>query len=503
MAAPARRAPQQPQQPQPQPRHLVSATASYANFYHNRVLEKYLKQDTKRVTLRQLTVFGRNLTEDKLLRSANYVRAELPVRLAHRIARFQQLPFVVGTNPHIELVYRMYWDAFETFRALPEITSLEQNRVFCDTVRSLLDTHLVVIPQLAMGIAESEPHLSQHAADKFMNETLRSRIGRRVLAEQHIALSADFEGSRPARDHWIGIVNSKCHARDTIDKCARLAGSIFRNIYGVEPPAITVDGFQDASFIYIPDHIEYILFELIKNSMRFTLEKHAPEIAARGVAAANAQPHYQTASEALASAAAAAAAPSLTPQPSARSSHRPRRELPLEDDDAADADHRRQPAHQAAASEHNPAPGQTLAPAPASAGAPASPLLPAIRITIGQSDTQIMFRISDQGGGIERQIFDHIWSYSHASKRRALAVAAPAHSMPRLAAKLNDPIPSTLHLGLGLPMSRVYANYWGGNISMYTMEGYGTDVYVSISVGNQSENLLDDYKGSGADVHGK
>jgi hypothetical protein len=49
-------------------------------FYQNEVLERYGAIESKLITLRQLTVFGRRLTQDKLLKSANYLRTELPVR---------------------------------------------------------------------------------------------------------------------------------------------------------------------------------------------------------------------------------------------------------------------------------------------------------------------------------------------------------------------------------------------------------------------------------------
>jgi len=60
--------------------------------------------------------------------SANYVREEMPVRLAHRINAFQQLPFVVGSNKSINQVYELYWEAFEAFRKVTEITTLEVNK---------------------------------------------------------------------------------------------------------------------------------------------------------------------------------------------------------------------------------------------------------------------------------------------------------------------------------------------------------------------------------------
>jgi hypothetical protein len=38
-------------------------------------------------------------------------------------------------------------------------------------------------------------------------------------------------------------------------------------------------------------------------------------------------------------------------------------------------------------------------------------------------------------------------------------------------------------------MSKLYANYWGGDISLYSMDGFGTDIYLSLAIGHQLENL--------------
>ena len=261
---------------------LIPSSRSYHShdFYANRTLDEYASQDYKRVTMKQLCVFGRTLTKDKILQSGNYVRTELPVRLSHRIRDFQNLPFIVGTNPHIEMVYQLYWEAFETLRQVPIIETLDDNHRFCATLKDLLNQHLVVIPQLAMGVTESAEHMTTLGVDKFMNEMLRSRISRRVLAEQHIRLSMDSaSGILEVKENqgWIGIVNTKCHAERTVIRCAQMAGQSIKGAYGVEPPVILVDGHVNACFTYIPDHIEYIIYELLKNSMRFTMEFHAEE----------------------------------------------------------------------------------------------------------------------------------------------------------------------------------------------------------------------------------
>jgi pyruvate dehydrogenase kinase 2/3/4 len=36
-------------------------------------------------------------------------------------------------------------------------------------------------------------------------------------------------------------------------------------------------------------------------------------------------------------------------------------------------------------------------------------------------------------------------------------------------------------LGYGLPLSRVYCQYWGGSLNLMSMEGLGTDVYIHLN----------------------
>jgi len=43
------------------------------------------------------------------MQSANYVRTELPVRIAHRIRDLQALPYVVVTQEGVGKVYEVCW----------------------------------------------------------------------------------------------------------------------------------------------------------------------------------------------------------------------------------------------------------------------------------------------------------------------------------------------------------------------------------------------------------
>lgn len=280
-------------------------------FYLNKVLDQWASRPATLTTLRQLIFFGRTLLarrdEGKLLASANYVREELPVRIAHRIRDLQGLPYAVMTNPHMESVYAKYHMAFDRLRKFPRVWTMEDNEKLCSLLRSLLNDHLTVIPSLTIGIVESSDHLSPGQLDAFMQRMLRSRISRRVLAEQHIALTDALEepthifaghnshadpissisypsqsrtalSSRDEGGSQIGIIYTRLSITAVVYKVIDLLREVFAAEKGLnrdDPfiPRVTVDGDLGVRIAYVPEHLEWILFQLISNSMRSTMER--------------------------------------------------------------------------------------------------------------------------------------------------------------------------------------------------------------------------------------
>lgn len=343
----------------------------------------------------------------------------------------QQLPYVVVTNPHIEEVYQLYYKAFDTFRKFKEIKTLEDNEKFCEVISQNLKGHLTVIPKLAMGILECGRLMDPKELDHFMNVILRSRISRRVIAEQHLSLTETFNspyfspGATLSESDFIGEVFIKCFAKDVISRCAKAVTQLARSTNGpqVQVPEVKIDGHLNASFPYILSHLEYIVGELLRNSVQAVIDRH-----------------------------------------------------------------QQQPDH---------------------ASSPPTP----IEVTICEAQEHVIIRISDRGGGIPREELPYLWSFSkgpQSQKRlenlgqvpRMAATMQELHVTDELGrADLKAPTylgslstltsrPPNLRLGMGLPLSRVYAEYWAGSLNLHSLEGYGVDAFLQISrLGNKNEQL--------------
>ncbi|KZW04069.1 alpha-ketoacid dehydrogenase kinase [Exidia glandulosa HHB12029] len=398
-------------------------SAANTSFYRNRLLETYADKPTSRLSLRQLVFYGRAMNEDRLIKSANYVRTELPVRIAHRIRNMQSLPYVVVTNDEVAKVYELYWKAFDRFRTYPTITTLAENDAFCQFLHELLDEHLPVIPHLFLGLSLASPYMEPEVLDSFMRRMLVSRISRRVLAQHHIALSdslAGRDGESP-EDH-VGIIYTQLNARESVEKCASILrqrphdidADAAQELKSATWPEVIVDGHLETRFSYIKEHFEYMVFELLKNSMRFT-----------------------------------------------RLHHR-------------DAD-----------------------------------IPPPIRVTVVAGTNDIHIRISDQGGGLLttdiRQPTD-LFSFSHT--RNATRMASTRLQSLRDVVEYQGGVNATIEeqvqrwkrlaeikseeasknwrqdihprIGLGLPMSNVFARYFGGELELVSLDGWGTDVYLRL-----------------------
>jgi hypothetical protein len=218
---------------------------------------------------------------------------------------------------------------------------------------------------------------------------------------------------------FVGEVFLKCNAKEVIERCGKLAQDMMRQSSGTDKiPEILVQGHLEATFPYILSHLEYIIGELLRNSIQAVIEKYK------------------------------------------ESSEKP----------------------------------------------------PPIEVLICEAPQHVIMRVSDQGGGIPREVMPYLWSFdkgplSKSRLQNLKQVPAMAATMQELTVPNErkhadretyregslDSLtsrPPNLRLGIGLPMSRVYAEYWAGSLELHSLEGYGVDAFLQISkLGNKNEQV--------------
>jgi pyruvate dehydrogenase kinase 2/3/4 len=71
----------------------------------------------------------------------------------------------------------------------------------------------------------------------------------------------------------IGLVNLKASPYDIAMSAIEDAAYMCTRTHG-DAPEVIIAGRTDLTFPYVPSHLNYVLVELLKNSMRATVETH-------------------------------------------------------------------------------------------------------------------------------------------------------------------------------------------------------------------------------------
>uniref|UniRef100_H3AKR9 Protein-serine/threonine kinase n=1 Tax=Latimeria chalumnae TaxID=7897 RepID=H3AKR9_LATCH len=164
------------------------------SFYNQSAIDAAAEKASVRLTPTTMLYSGKSPDGSHLLKSARYLHMELPVRIAHRIKGFRNLPFIIGCNPTIlQVIVEIFFFFFQKLSIRPSIiTNREVEAQYCKLLKQLLDDHKDVVTLLAEGFRESRKHiLDESVLRLFLDKTLTSRLGIRMLATHHLALHDD------------------------------------------------------------------------------------------------------------------------------------------------------------------------------------------------------------------------------------------------------------------------------------------------------------------------
>ncbi|KAJ3024263.1 hypothetical protein HKX48_003088 [Thoreauomyces humboldtii] len=106
---------------------------------------------------------------------------------------------------------------------------------------------------------------------------------------------------------------------------------------------------------------------------------------------------------------------------------------------------------------------------------------PEIKVVVAEGKEDITIKISDEGGGIPRSGMPLIWTYMYTTAENPLLEDQDSRQDYRA---------PMAGYGYGLPITRLYARYFGGDLRLISMEGYGTDAYLHLSRLSKEEEPL-------------
>ncbi|GAW02240.1 26S proteasome subunit P45 [Lentinula edodes] len=334
-----------------------------------------------------------------------------------RVQSLEALPFIVGTNPYVASILSAHKESFMWLATYPTPHTLEENSKFAETLEDLVEKHANDIPTIAKGFQECSKYMTNSQISEFLDGAIRNRISVRLIAEQHISLSRAIHDSNHPN---VGVVNTQCSPADMVRMCGSFVSELCEATLGASP-VITIEGDRDATFAYVPVHLEYVLTELLKNAFRATVEHHSKKNRGRG------------------------SIPAIL---------------------------------------------TTLS---------APPRLP------GSTSNYFSIRIRDQGGGVAPANISQIFSYAFTTAGRGASGDDGSGGGPYAAQHvggsaaigdggmgegnlfgeitgkgLQTGLGTIAGLGYGLPMSRLYAKYFGGSLDLMSLEGWGCDIYLKL-----------------------
>ncbi|CAM9376401.1 unnamed protein product [Scytosiphon promiscuus] len=357
----------------------------------------------------EMGLTGQNSLSTKqkmLIQVASFLHRELPIRLAHRVRDLESVPDMLAQKSVQQASSEWYVISYKEIRDFPRPITVDQEVKFAELLKGIYQRHAPVLLTMARGVWELRESFSPKDPKRrgnsnrfgdfydfkrthtFLDGFYMSRIGIRILIGHYLALQ------EAGADNWIGMVCQQTSPAAIAEAAIEDAKFVCTRQYG-DAPDVTLHGRLDLTFSYVPSHLHYIMLELIKNSMRATVDFHG-----------------------------------------------------LDEMD------------------NNP-----------------------IRVVIadGEGNEDVVIKVADEGGGIRRSYMNRIWSYLFTTADPAVQEGFVNLGEVESDHAKESPLAG---LGYGLPISRSYARYFGGDLSIVSMEGYGTDAFVHLSrLGHHSEPL--------------
>lgn len=372
------------------------------------LINSYSNYNPSPLSLKKFTDFGKaissngsngskkeasNLKKDIEIKSYEFLREELLVRLALMTKEMLYLPERLIKTPSVQMVYSWYLRSFEEVLTHKEqkIDDKELSR-FTKTLNNVVNRHETVVQNMAMGILQVQETYgidtkTEQNIQYFLDRFLMSRISIRMVINQHLLM---FNEEKPDHPMQIGAIDLHCDVKDVLEDAYNNAKFLCDQYYLCAPDIDfdchnVIEKDKKIELVYVPSHLYHMAFELYKNAMRAIIEYH-------GIGAKT---------------------------------------------------------------------------------------YPKIKTLVVKGKEDLSIRITDFGGGMSYRQVSQVWKYMYSTAPR------PSISSDVYSTQTTAPLAG---YGYGLPLSRLYARYFNGDLSISSVDGHSTDAYIYLKTLSKDAN---------------
>merc|ERR1719295_1559277 len=225
---------------------------------------------------------------------AEHHRVRWPMDVAKLISHLNNLPYGLAETPSIESLINTYIECYEVVREIKPIQSARDCDVFYKAVRYFMVRRLLAIPKICHGLLQKSTvqnatfsiHNTSEYLTAFIDQFASHRLAMRVPSANCLYLFEQMKNKKGSVKMGLfeeDVDVMKCIQRAVMDAAAECENHFaefdakYSEMSGdsFAPTVRCIDKRKNRTkFAFIPTHLHHVVFELLKNSMRATLENN-------------------------------------------------------------------------------------------------------------------------------------------------------------------------------------------------------------------------------------
>ncbi|TDH66710.1 hypothetical protein CCR75_006571 [Bremia lactucae] len=377
-------------------------------------------QEPTPLSLQQMRSFADGGAKIHII-SAKFLHKELQSRFARAIVELSDLPLGLSDTKPIRQAIDVYRRELHWINTSKPPNSIAEDRYFTDTLRLAKMRGSNLVPLICYGLQQLKATDLGHSAlqIKSAQEDVKDRLDKFFLGR--IGIRMLIGQHVESLEHPGGRVHL-LNVEDIVREACGRASELCIKYCGVAPPVeIHATASASTPLMYVRSHLHHMVFELVKNAMRATSEYHKRQT----------------------------------------------------QKDSGAVNYFKQ-----VMNPNSPSLGFFLPSIENVSGVKIFPdvskfkpggQLPAVNIVICVGSEDLTIKVSDEGGGVPRSRWNKLWHYDYTTS-------------PPCPSTYSDIFPNYRQhfsgAGYGLPIARLFARYFGGEVTFSSLEGSGSTGFI-------------------------